>query len=472
MGVWQYYARRRAGATGWIALAAGALACLPPCAAQHRGSKPEDTTSIVEHSRPDKLPAQPSQPPSFAISVEPLGFSAPGPVYLGQRFSFASLDFIGENRLLFTFRVPGLLRRQAGSGSDETADEHRIKAVVLSLPGGAVEAEALWTLYDRGRYLWMLNDGRFLLRDRDQLQIGDASLELKPWLHFPGPVLAVALDPSQQFVVTNSREPATAPSHPGDVPSPPTAQADVSAVSDPRSAPSRIAPQPDLVVRILRRDSGQVMLVSRVRSAVHLPINSEGYLELLPGKGADWVITMNSFTGASATLGQVDSTCTPSYDFLSQQEFIVSACNRADVRNLVAMDLSGRRLWENLPASSPVWPQLIFSADGSRLVRESLAVTHPVTAYSPLDYQDIKGQLVEVFDAATGKVALTAPVSPVFDVGGNVAISPSGRRVAVLDAGAIQLFDLPAPPQVLPVSPTAASGSPASGPAQSAKTGP
>ena len=31
----------------------------------------------------------------------------------------------------------------------------------------------------------------------------------------------------------------------------------------------------------------------------------------------------------------------------------------------------------------------------------------------------------------------------ILDAGGNVAISPSGRRVALLNAGAIQVFDLP-----------------------------
>jgi len=32
------------------------------------------------------------------------------------------------------------------------------------------------------------------------------------------------------------------------------------------------------------------------------------------------------------------------------------------------------------------------------------------------------------------------------DAGGNVAISPTGRRVAVLADGVIQIFELPAPP--------------------------
>jgi hypothetical protein len=38
----------------------------------------------------------------------------------------------------------------------------------------------------------------------------------------------------------------------------------------------------------------------------------------------------------------------------------------------------------------------------------------------------------------------------VLDAGGNVTISPSGRRVAVLNAGAIQIFELPAPPLLPP----------------------
>ena len=67
-------------------------------------------------------------------------------------------------------------------------------------------------------------------------------------------------------------------------------------------------------------------------------------------------------------------------------------------------------------------------------------------AFSPLDFDDVKGQLVEVYDAAGGKLALKASASPVLDGGGNVAISPSGKRVAVLDAGAIQVYELPALP--------------------------
>jgi hypothetical protein len=204
--------------------------------------------------------------------------------------------------------------------------------------------------------------------------------------------------------------------------------------------------QTDLVVRILRRESGQVMLVSRVRSTIHLPINADGYLESLRANGEQWLLNLNYFRGGSTALGRVDSSCSPVFDFVSQREVLVTACTPSGARRLVAMDTGGRRLWENLTPAEAIWPQVVMSPDGSRLALETLAVTHAVNAYAPFDREDIKGQLVRVFNAANGKVALESPASPALDAGGNVAISPSGLRVAVLNAGALQIFDLPAPP--------------------------
>jgi hypothetical protein len=96
---------------------------------------------------------------------------------------------------------------------------------------------------------------------------------------------------------------------------------------------------------------------------------------------------------------------------------------------------------------------LVMGPDGSRLALETLAVNHVVNAYAPLDTEDIKGQLVRVFDAANGKIALEAPATPALDAGGNVAISASGRRAAVLNGGAIEVFDLPPAPPLADAAP-------------------
>ena len=435
---WGVRARLGLAAMGAALCAAAALGQIPDA--------PEPTVVPQERALPDRLVEKPSQPPSFRIAVAPLGFSSPGAISLGQRNSVVSLDFLDEERLLFTFRVPGLVHRNSGEG-----EERRIRAVVLKLPTGTVDAEALWTVHDRKQYLWALSGGRFLLRDGNNLETGDATLELKPYLRFAGPLLWLEMDPTQQFLVTNSREPA-AGSQSGEA----AGQARVNEFGQKTEGES------DLEVRILRRDSGQVMLVSRAFSMVHLPINSDGYLESERGMGGEWLLNLKYFSGGSRIVGHVESSCSPIFDFLSQREVLVTTCTPLGAGKLVALTTEGRRLWDAETSDATMWPLVVRSPDGLRLAREALRANHPVRAGSSVDQSDIKGQLVEVLDAADGKVVLETAASPILDGGGNVAISPSGRRVAVLNGGAIQVFELTAPTSLLEPSSLAPATHPAS----------
>lgn len=399
----------------------------------HHAKGEKDPAQAAETAKPEQ-PA--SQAAAFAIPVEPLGFFAPGAIYQGQRESLVSLDFIDEDHLLFTFHAPGLIRREGNPAAD---NERRIRALVLELPAGSVTSEALWTVHDRGRYLWMLNDGRFLLRDGSDLKTGDTSLELKPSLHFQGPVLWLEMNPAQDLVATDSQEPAGMKPQTGSVPSPATASAVVTTDDAQKSG------SPDIVLRIIRLDSGKVMLVSRTRMTIHLPINSEGYVETLRGKGHEWVLNMNYFKGGNRIIGKIDSTCAPAVEFVSSPEVLVTTCNPDNSRWMVAMSTDGKRLWNASKPPTQIWPRLTMAPNGLRVARETLTVTRPVDTFSPLSFDEVQGQLIEVYDAISGKVVLTAPASPILDGGGNVAISPSARRVAVLDAGAIKIYELPAP---------------------------
>jgi hypothetical protein len=404
----------------------------------HAKDKPDP--SADQRAKPEH-PA--SQPAAFTVPVEPLGFFAPGAIYQGQRESLVSLDFLDEDHLLFTFHAPGLIRRE---GNPAAPDQRQIRAVVLALPSGTLNAEALWTLHDPGRYLWMLNDGHFLLRNQNNLQLGDTSLELKPSLMFQGPLLWLELDPSQDLIAADSREPAGAKAQAGAVPSPATASAWVTS--------DEVKPdtKPNIVLSILRRTTGQVMLISHTRTTVHLPINSEGFVESLRGKGREWTLVLNYFGGGNRVIGSLDSMCAPSVEFVSNPEVVITTCNPDNSRWMVAMSTDGKRFWNVAKPPTQIWPRLIMAPNGLRFARETLTVTHAVDTFAPLSFDDVTGQLVEVYDAISGKVQLTAPASPILDGGGNVAISPSARRVAILDAGAIQVYELPAPAAGLPTT--------------------
>jgi len=442
-------------------------------AQQNLINAPEPSHAARPRVLPDRLPDKPSLAPVFKIPVGPLGFSAPGAYYLGQRTSLVSLDFFDEDRLLFTFRVPGLIKRDPAEREAGEDDQRQIRALVLKLPAGIVEAEALWTVHDRAPYLWMLKDGHFLLRDERVLDLGDTSLDLKPFLRFPGPLIWLDTDPSEEFLVADSREPSATAQKPNQAPEGETHFNDPDmSLHAARQQPSggdrepvglgtqemavaghaaeelKPASQPDLVVRLLRRDSGQVILVSRTRTAIHLPLHNDGYLESLRARGNEWLVNLNSFSGKIATLGRFDSSCSPLIDVLSQQEVLLTGCAGSAAGKLLAMSIDGRHLWELQTSDTTAWPLLVKSSDGSRLARESLIVSTPVSPRAPLSSEEVKGQRVEIIDAADGNLSLETAASPALDAGGNVAISPSGRRVAVLNGGQIQVFELPAPPKL------------------------
>jgi hypothetical protein len=440
--------RKWATGLGYALVFAVVALCSPSTHAQaslpappHPESK--QRSDVKERMIPNRFPPDPSIKPTMSIPIEPLGFSPPGPIYLGTRNTLASLDFIGEDKLMFTFRVPGLLHRDTTSNDE---DERQIRAVVLDLPQGNVETEKVWTVHDRARYLWSLKDGHFLLRDRNQLYEGDLSLNLKPFLKFPGQLEWVEVDPTQQYIVTNSHEPAPAKQGSDD------SGSDVSTGSSSASSmdlESEINGRtPETVVRILRRDTGKVILISRVRSAVHLPINDNGYLDDLEGNGWQRILNLNYFDGGSRILGHVESSCELRDDFVSPREILITGCATNGGDKLVAMNTDGKVMWIDVTPPIAVWPEVAMSQNGKRFARETLGVTHSVSSYSPIGSDDIKGQWVTIYDAATGDMALETPASPPLDSGGNVAISPSGRRVAVVNAGAIQIFDLPEPPAV------------------------
>jgi hypothetical protein len=390
----------------------------------------------------DHYPEKPTMQPAFTIPVAPLGFSPPGAVYLFRRQVMISLDFLDENRLLFSFRATGLIEREGGDDTDDKA--RRIRAVLLDLPEGKIESEAAWVVPDRARYVWMLKDGHFLLRDAGGLELGDATLKTAPFLHLPGRLLWLEMDPEQRVMITNSLEPGAVAQS--------SAQTNSSAIGPDATAPDGPKPgaQQTLVVRTMHRETGELIRITRVpwtAQNTDWPVNSDGYVESVKDMGAQWGLNLNSFSGGSRMVGRVESGCPPTSAFVSEGELLVTTCDPRGGGRLVAMPASGGGwLWDIKTAANTMWPLTVMAPDGSRFARETLVLKRPTTRYKRLlGADDLRGQLVRVMDAADGKVKLEAPVSPTLDGGGNVAISPSGRRVAILNDGAIEVFELPAP---------------------------
>ncbi|HEX4286449.1 MAG TPA: hypothetical protein VHZ28_15255 [Terracidiphilus sp.] len=389
----------------WVGAGVLATCAALPMCAQDIMLPTDDYTPNVKKPKPrqDVLPVAPTQAPALTIPVASLGYGAPSRTYLGRHYSLLSLDFLDDDRLLFTFRAPGLLPREA----NDVPTDYRMKAVVLALPDGKAVSEAVWTLSDRMRYLWVFRDGQFLLRDRDGFEIGDSSLKVRPLFRAVGQFLSVDVDPAQKVLAAKSSEPGSS----------------------------------DVTVRIVDRASGQIRQTNQFPAAQQFSINSQGQLGTVHNKYDKWSFTLNAFDGGSKVLAHFDSNCVPNAAFIGDEEILVAGCNNYHIPKLTAVSSSGQVVWDSEMPVSYLTPLLVVGA--KRFVRESILFKKPLTATTATTWvKVVKGQVVRVYESYTGKLLLEVPVSPVLDGGGNVAISPNGQRIAVLNNGSIQVFEV------------------------------
>src|SRR5271170_5502060 len=142
--------------------------------------------------------------PAVRIATGPLEYHPLSSFYLMSRTSSSSLNFIDDQHLLFTFRATGLLKRLPDCRPDD--EDQLIRALVVHLPDGNVERSAEWRLHDRGRYLWPLGDGRFMVRQRDSLLTTDSSLELQPLLHSNSHLELVKLSPDSRMLLIETED--------------------------------------------------------------------------------------------------------------------------------------------------------------------------------------------------------------------------------------------------------------------------
>jgi len=364
--------------------------------------------------------------PDLRIPVAPLGYVAPNSFYLISRLSSVSLDFIDDNHLLFTFRVPGLMKRLPECPPGD--EDQSIRAVVVKLPEGEVVSQADWRMHDHSRYLWRLDNGRFLVRQRSTLFSTDKSLALEQYIHSETPLASVQISPDRKVMVVEAEA---------------KKEAHKTVAS---TAPTLGAPDTDakpIQLFVLRTETRDVIAHSEALDAVEVPLVSEGYLQALAAKQGKWMIRYRPFKGEPQPLAEVDSTCHPTVETLSKDVSLVIACPRSGSDHIVtAVNLEGKKLWEQKWESRYIWPTFQLAQDGSRFAFSSLEVAHPVSTMDPIDESNIVNQMVGVFDTHTGHLDLVKTASPILSAGQNYALSANGQQVAILREGAIEVYRL------------------------------
>lgn len=375
----------------------------------------------------------PGPGPEETIPVGPLGYRPPGPLYLLSGRAFSTLDFIDAHHLLFTFHEPRLMRREEHPGRLD--NDQMIRAVVLSIPDGSALESTEWRMHDRSRYLWPLAGGKFLVRQRNTYSLTDASLKLHPYIEVPTQVLETEVSPDGRILaIEHEYERHTPEEH---------RKLEAQAVQYGEPPPAE-----DTQITLINLASREVLAALRTENPIHVPITSNGYVGVGKGKGEDeFLVRFIPFAGESTVLGEVASTCTPHENFLNQSALIIESCGpKSPDAFLDAWTTDGKKLWSGHREGHLVWPTFAYARTGERFAVSLLHVSHTIDLADSLNDEDVREQVVQVFDSATGVLLMATTASPILTAGQNFALSDDGERLAVLREGAIEIYQVPQPP--------------------------
>lgn len=384
------------------------------------------------------------QKPSISIPLDSLGFQPLTPEFLAAGSSMLSLDFIDDHHLLLTFNARTLLKRIPG---DPPSDQDRnVAALLIELPSGRVLARTQWRFHDRGRYLWNLGHGRFLLRNRDSLTTFAplANLSTKdPFQQHPlikvldrtiG-VLFLTPDSDLLTVETKALAPPAASSNP--------AQSNPAQSNDPDPVQInfyRLFFPGDSASQVIAQSAG----AGRSRNFGALDLTAAGYLDTLDQRHHNWAFNFDTFDGKIKELAAFGSTCRPNPRFVSHSEFIAFTCRLGDTPNaLAAFNMRGEEMWEQGLYGDFFSPFLVFSPDSGRFALGRVMLNSTFYGADLVKAQDMASQNVTVYQIESGKQIFKVDCSPIERAGQNFALSPSGLSLGVVADDAVEIYALP-----------------------------
>jgi hypothetical protein len=290
-------------------------------------------------------------------------------------------------------------------------------------------------MHDRWRYLWPLGGGKFLLRQKNSYSLTDASLKLHSYIDVPTPILSTEVSPDGRIlVIEHQYERHTAEQHH-------KLEAQAQQYGD-------SPPAEDTQITLVNIASREVVAALRTESPINVPITSTGYVGVARDKGQDeFLVRFVPFEGESRILGKVASTCTPHENFLNQKALVIESCGpKSSDLFLDAWTTDGKKLWSGHRDGHLVWPTFAYSRKGDRFALSLLHLSHLIDLIDSINDEDVREQVVQVFDSATGALLMTTNASPILTAGQNFALSDDGDRLAVLREGAIEIYNVPSPP--------------------------
>ncbi len=413
-------------------------------------------------------------PPPLRLTFQSLGIQLlDASLGLGL-VSPTTVSFVDDRHLLVTYAVRRLMKRIPDDPPED--DDHTIAALLIDLDTGKIVARNEWRLHDYQRYLWPLGHGRFLFRQRNRFSTfaplahlhSAQPFEETPFLNFDRRVVAVLLSPEADFMTVETGPPLA----PAPKPKKRSPMADFNAAVAP---PSNATPGPELDAEpagpeLHRSSEPQIQvvffrlgypandadpIVPRIAGRavsdhpVAIPLNANGYISTVrEDKKMGWGMDYNTYAGKVYSLPMYDSTCQPGTTMVSRSELLAFGCRGNDnQRYFAAFNLLGEEMWvKGLYDPAPM-PVLGFAPGTGRFATNRLivATASPDENMVQLAHDHASSQAVDVYQINSGRQLLHVTCTPVETASQNFSLSPDGMGLAVVNNGAIEVYELPEP---------------------------
>jgi VWFA-related protein len=376
--------------------------------------------------------------PAARMELSAIGYHTPSrTVRLSEDEGSVSLDFVDTGHVLLTFSPRKLFQRLPSCPPGHR--DRMVHAAIIEVPSGRIVKETDWYLHDRRRYLWPLSPGRFLLRRLNDLYIVDSHFHEQLLLNSPKNLLWVAVTPDgSEIIVETAKDP------------------DALKASQPTSLDAPSKPETKFVARFLDAKTLALRRTVQLEKVVDLNGTSAGYVDLVH-KGEIWLIRFGPSPTQRRNIARVRSRTIPDVVYTSNTSLLVGRCpSRSCDYSVTSFTVAGRHLWRQHWSRYRTFPAVARNEENSRFavstLREPLLESSsPDSGSPPYDPDDPSQpdpaqrdeQDVQIFETASGNPVLSVKVSLPVVSGQNFSLSPDGRRLAVLQGDALELFDLP-----------------------------
>jgi len=174
-------------------------------------------------------------------------------------------------------------------------------------------------------------------------------------------------------------------------------------------------------------------------------MDSDGYLWPSDGKHGAWPVSFNEFGGREVKITNVDSSCPPRLQMVSRFEFLAFTCKGSDSRVRVkSYGMDGHETWEDTLSGTYGIPELTFAPEAGRF-----ALSRIISPTGDLNFGSVipegSTQEVRIYQTESGNLLLKVPTNPVTRYAENFDLAEDGLVAAVVNAGVVEVYKLPAP---------------------------